>query len=277
MKKRFILAAAVFVTGISCAVAQDALLDISRRIVNGVSHVNKFGRAESGIQTTVTDVWDRADSDETQNIWVAPTEARIHDIQSTRTLDDGSPASFGARTVRVFGLTSWDTDEVSEVVTLDGTTAVETANSYVIVHRMRVVTKGTSTTNYGIVAAIAQVDGSTTAQINPGEGQTQMAIYGIPSTKTGFMTRFYGTINKAQGAAATINFSLVVNDDPKNELTTFLTKNTRGLQSTGSSGDQWIFTPYFSIPGPAIVKVQGIASASDIEASAGFDIILVKS
>ena len=102
-----------------------------------------------------------------------------------------------------------------------------------------------------------------------------MAIYTIPSVQTAYMTGFYGTINKASGAAATINFSLLVNPEPETELTNFLVKNTRGVQSTGNSSDTWTFNPCLKIVGPAIIKVQGKASAADVEGSAGFDIILV--
>ena len=86
------------------------------------------------------------------------------------------------------------------------------------------------------------------------------------------MESFYGTVNKAQGAAASINFELMVNESPDvSELdVNFIGKNTRGLQSTGSSSDTWPFCPPMVINGPAIIKMQGIANTNDVEGSAGF-------
>ena len=34
--------------------------------------------------------------------------------------------------------------------------------------------------------------------------------------------------------------------------------------------------PYLSIAGPAIIKVQGIASTDDVDGSAGFDVIIAE-
>lgn len=251
----------------------DDMLKISMGAVTGVMHVNKFGRAPLGVQTTATDIWDRATQAPLQSLWVAPTQARIHAILSGDADDTAGGA--GARTIQVYGLTDWDTKEVSEVISLSGSSTVNTSNSYVCIHRMKVLTKGGGTgANQGAIIAVAATDGTTTAQINDQEGQTQMAIYCIPSTQTAYMTAYYGTINKQQGSAGTVNFSLLVNPEPQTELTNFLTKNTRGLQSTGSSDGYWPWIPYFKVSGPAIIKVQGKASVDDIEASAGFNIIL---
>jgi len=254
--------------------AKDYALEASMGNLDGITSVNKFGRAPSGIQTTATDVWDRADATPTQSVWVAPLAARTHIIHSTSILDDA--ASTGAKTVQVYGLKAWDSNEVNEVVSMAGnaSTAV-TKNSYVIIHRMKVLTKGATAVNNGVITATATTDNSVTAQINEGEGQTQMAIYGVPSSQTAYMTSYYGTLNKSGGAVGTLNFSLVVNPEPDVELTNFLTKNTRGLQSTGNSGDSWNFNPYFKISGPAIIKVSATANTADLEASAGFDLLLV--
>jgi hypothetical protein len=149
-----------------------------------------------------------------------------------------------------------------------------TANSYVIVHRMKVLTAGASATNEGTITAQATTDSSYTAQINPSEGQTQMAIYGVPSTKIAYLSRYYGSINKATGAPTEINFSLLVNEDAATDVDLFLVKHTFGAQSTGSNSFSQNFDPYLKFVGPCIIKVQGIASAADTEASAGFDLYL---
>ena len=89
------------------------------------------------------------------------------------------------------------------------------------------------------------------------------------------MTNYYGAFNKAGGATVYVDMSLVVNPEPQDEPVNFLVKSTLGLQSTGSSFVDRFFEPYFRIPGPAIIKVQGIGSADDLDTSAGFDLILI--
>lgn len=242
--------------------------------IEGQSLVNKFGRAPTGIQATATDVWDRADATPTQSIWLAPTAARIHTIASTSAND--TVGGTGAASVKIYYLSDWDTAEKSETVTGNLNSGIAMDNAAVIIHRMEVIPQPTSTTvNAGTITATAAVDSTVTAQINIGEGQTQMAIQGIPSTQTLYVTRFYGTINKAQGAAASINFSFLINPSPNINTVVYLIKNTRGLQNTGKSGDTWPWIPYFKVIGPAIIKVQGLANAADVEASAGFDGYLV--
>lgn len=250
-------------------------LEIARGNVPGMTCVNKFGEAPAGVQTTATDIWDRADATPTQQVWTAPTQARVHAIVSSSASDDGDPAGVGARTVRVWGLTDWDTAEVSEDITLNGTTNVNTANSYVIIHRMRVLTSGATSVNVGTISATAATDTTVTAIIRPSEGTTHMAIYGFPSTQTVYLVRWYGSINKAQGATATINFKLMFNPEPNAQLKHFSVRSERGVQSTGTSDIDWNLPCPLELVGPGIIKIQAIASAADTDGSAGFDIILV--
>lgn len=248
-------------------------LAVSSTFYNDRKTVNKFGFAPAGVQLTATDIWDRADATPTQQIWVAPTQARTHTIDSND-IDDTNGGA-GANTVRVYGLTAWDTDEVNELVTLNDASPPTTVNSYVIIHRMSVETTGATGSNEGLITATATTDGTVTAQINVGEGQTQMAIYGIPSTQTAYMVKYYVGIHKAQGAVATIESRLLVNEEPETQLGHFNTKHVQSVQSTGTTAGGYEFDPYFKISGPAIIKVQGIASAADVEGTAGFDLILV--
>ncbi len=259
--------------GISLGVT-DPALEVPRGNVPGVSSINKYGRSTNVDNGIDTDVWDRANVTDDQDVWIAPTEARIHQLVSSSASDDGSPAGVGARTIEILGLTSWDTKEVSEIITLNGMVNVPTVNSYVIIHRMEVLTKGATSVNVGVITATADVDGTVTAQINAGEGQTHMAIFGVPSVQTAFMPSYYATVIK-NAAAVRIMITLLVNPEPNTELINFISKHTFGLDSGGGSDIQHPFNPYNEFPGPTIIKVQANASANDSDVSAGFDLILV--
>lgn len=241
-------------------------------LVEGSKAVNKFGRSTNVDSGVDTDIWDRANATNDQDIWVAPTQARVHNIVSSSVNDDS--AGTGAKTIKIYGLTSWDTKEVSETITMDGTTNVATTNSYVIIHRMKLLTWGSGGTNAGLITATAVTDATVTAQINASEGQTQMAIYGISSLQTALMTKYYCSAIKAS-ASLSVKMSLLVNTYCDNELTGFLIKHTIGIATEGTNYTPHEFNPYFAITGPAIIKIQGNSSSDNTDVSAGFDLILI--
>lgn len=240
---------------------------------NGLTHVNKFGYAPDGVQVAGSDIWDRADATPTQRIWLKPQVSQVHEIVSTSGLDSAGGA--GARTVRIYGLIDWDSKEISEDINMAGVTAVDTVNQYVIIHRMTVLTFGATVVNAGTITATAKTNRTVTAQINPSHGQTQMAIYGIPSVQTAYLTNWYGSIHKASGTAVDVRFELQYAIDMAPILALFLKKEIRGLQSTGSSTATWAKKPYKKFVGPGILKIQAYGSGADIDAAAGFDLILV--
>lgn len=255
---------------------QDFALQVSRGLVSGIAAVNKFGHAPSGAQTTPTDIWDRADATPTQQIWIAPTTARLHAIVSDSASDDGSPVGVGARTLRVWGLTSWSAAEVSEDIILNGTTPVNTANSYVIVHRMQVLTAGTTAINVGTITATAATDGTVTAAIRPTIGQTHMVIFGVPSTQTFYLTAVALSMNDASAKSRT-DMALLVNTSPDvSPLNVrFVNMNHFQLQNEGASFLERVFNPYRALAGPCIIKLQTVASQADLDVYAGFDGYLV--
>lgn len=262
-------------------------LEVSKGNIAGHFTVNKFGRATDGIQVTVTDIWDRADASATQQIWIAPTVARIHEILSTSNSDSDSGGTIaqgeGARTIRIFGLQTWSTAESSEDIIMDGTAtganSVDTANPYVIIHRMKVLTHGNLGPNVGIITATAQIDATVTAQIGVGNGQTEMSIYGIPSTQKAYMTSFDVNAHNTGNPSTVVetDFDLLVNEHPDVDETSaaFLVKANVGLIASGSTSFSKVYDPPFKIEGPAIIKFQGIATTADTEAVAEFDLILV--
>lgn len=245
----------------------DFNLDVARGLVSGQEGVNKFGRNPSIAAATREDLWTAG------GLWVPPTTARLHDIASTDVNDDGSPVGTGARTIRVFGLTAWGTAEVSEDIIMDGTTNVPTVNSYVIIHRMIVLTVGSTGGNVGVISATAQTDATVTAEIAATNNQTQMAIYGIPSTQTLYLTGFDASIGS--GTTDDIDAYLSVNFQPDVALNAFRQLHRGGMVLAGTSEHKQKYSPYQPIPGPAIIKMQAIAVAAASLAEGSFDGFLV--
>lgn len=250
----------------------DYFLEVSKGNVAGHSAVNKFGRSTNVDNGVDTDIWDGANSTDDVDIWVAPTQARTHQVASTSAND--AAAGTGAQTVMLYGLTSWDADEVSETITMNGTTNVATSNQYVIIHRMKVITQGSAGPNAGKITATADTDATVTAQINAGEGQTQMAIYGIPSTKTAYLTGFYASANKGT-ISLSANITLLANPEPDSQLTGFLVKQTLGINTDGANAIRHDYAPYPKYSGPCILKLQANSSSNDTDVSGGFDLIMV--
>lgn len=257
-------------------VPTDFQLEVARGNIPGMSTINKFGRniqIDAGI---TADIWDGGDTADVSILWVAPTAAAIHNIVSTSGSD--AAGGVGARTLRIFGLTGWDKVGVTEDIALNGTNDVPTKNLYVLIHRMLVLTKGATSVNVGVITATATSPSATTvtAQIKVGKGQTQMAIYGIPSICIAYMGRFYANVNKAGGATGLVDVALLYNPEPDIQLTNFLTKHTFGLQTVGTSA----FTIPYYVPkvfkGPGILKIQVLSGTNSMDVSAGFDIVVIE-
>lgn len=253
----------------------DDKLRISRGGYSDISKVNKFGRSTNVDSGTATDLWDGANATDDIDVWVAPTQARTHQIASTSANDDGDPAGTGAQTIRIFGLTDWDTKEVSEDITMNGVSNVATSNQYVIIHRMVVLAWGSAGPNVGTITATADTDSTVTAQINAGFGQTQMCVYGIPSVQDAYLTEIYTTILRANlgTSEAHADMTLFYNSIPDTVTTGFITKETWGCGTRAPSLHP--YNPYFKLEGPGIIKIQATGSANNLDVSGNFDLILV--
>lgn len=248
-------------------------LEVALGKVPGYSPINKFGEAPDCDSGVSTDIWDGADGVPTgTDIWVPPTQARIHDIVSSDVNDDGSPVGTGMRTVRVYGLTGWGTAEVSEDVILNGTTVVPTSNAYVIIHRMEGLTFGTGETNAGIIKATAQTDATVTAAIQTGMGQTLMLIYGVPSTqKIAIKTIKCAALRSA--SAVKVNGSLLVKLRADQADSAFVTKEKIQFSDVMSSTHD--YTPPKILAGPCIIKIQVKTNLNNTVIAGTFDGLVV--
>lgn len=254
-------------------IVYDPMLEIASGAYPNIRNLVVVGHAPSGIQTTVTDFWIRADATPTQQIWLAPTAARVHAIVSSDVGDDGSPVGVGARTIRVTGLQTWSSLETSEDITLNGTTPVNTANSYVMINSMKVLTSGATSINVGTITATAATDSTVTAVIAPGRGQTEQAVYGIGSVNTAYIVEYHSSIIDAT-AGSRIEVSLRVNENPNVQTTNYIAKHLMHSMVQGSSNIDHEFRTFLKVPGPAIIKLQGVANAADLDAAADFELLV---
>ena len=240
-----------------------------------------FGRAISGVQTDPTDIWERADSSETQRIWLAPTAPRIHNIKSTSVND--TEFGIGCQKVRVVGLETWDSIETFEDVTTDGITDAPTQNSYVMINVMFALeygvndVNGENVANLGAISATAEVDNTVTAQINAEVGVTESAIYGVPSVQNLFIWKHFASLLEVLSNPATsnkVNVQLLANFQPDVNPAVFIHTITKGLNNTATSHYSDEIKPPQVLMGPAILKVQAIALVADTDMSAGFSITI---
>lgn len=164
-------------------------IHLARGAIAQTSHINKFGYNTSvGLNfETITDLG----GDQ-----YYPTSAGIVSVVSSDANDDDGDT--GARTVEIQGLDG-NYEEISETITMNGTSAVTTTASFHRVFRMRVLTAGTTGTNEGNITA--SIGGNNVARISSANGgQTLMAVYTVPAGCKGYLTNFQGSLSKNQEA-----------------------------------------------------------------------------
>jgi hypothetical protein len=241
-------------------ITTNPFLETSRGAISGYDKVDKFGRNADVDTGGFEDIWDGGAT------WVAPTAPRVHNVTSTDAND--TSAGDGARTVQVYGL---DADGLlqNEIVTLAGTAIAATDGTYSMIHRMVVRSAGTIAQNVGTVLATAVTDATVTAQISPEQNQTLMAVYQVPSDKTGYLLVWYSSMNRnvTTGAA---NVRLLVK--PPGEV--FQVKGLIGLVGAGKSSFRHKKVLPLPIAASSIVKVDADVSASNTDVSAGYEILL---
>ncbi len=225
--------------------------------------VHKFGRNPDA-DDALEDVWDGA------SLWVPPTTARTHTLVSTDVKDNGVIAGVGARTLRIYGLDG-NLNLIQEDVPLNGVAGVTTRREFQMIHRMKITTVGSEADNAGTITATAATDGTVTAQIQPGNNQTLMAIYQIPGGHRAYLLELWWSLNKTGGAAKFADMTL--RSSPLG-FPGFLVKHVQALGSDGTGA----YAQPLSVPGifegGTIVKVSCLASAVDQDISAGFGLLL---
>ena len=243
-------------------------------LIDDISTINKFGAATDCDNGVATDIWDGADGTTSTDVWVPPTIARVHDIASGSAND--TSAGTGARTVEIFGLQTWGSVETSEIITMNGTTNVATSNSYVIIHRMKVLTWGSGGVNAGIITATAQTDSTVTSAILTGNNQTQMCIYGVPSSQKLRVTEFGCEVVKSSASTILAEGEVLIMIDPNTNVGN--NNAWTNVESFISKSDVTKWKHQYKVPkkfdGPCIVKLQVTADTDNTTIMGYFDGVL---
>ena len=157
-------------------------LQVARDQIQGHTAFCQFG-INTNVGTSNETVWIGS------NAYAFPTDAAVMKISSSSTDDDA--AGTGARTVLVDGLNA-SYERVTEVVSLDGQTQVDTTNTYIRVNKMTVLTAGSGGTSVGNIyagtgVAVSGVPPVVVNQTGILSNETESVFYTVPAGHTAFI------------------------------------------------------------------------------------------
>lgn len=167
--------------------------------VPGWTTLDRFGTNQSFTSTAI-DLW------ETGGTRTLPTSAATVSVVSTDTADDGNPVGTGARTVLIEGLDA-SYAAATETVTMDGTTPVVSAASFLRINRLTVVTFGSANAAVGTITA--SIGGNVQAQITAGLNQSKLSQYTVPAGKTAAIVRIFANSGSGDDVRHTLQTKTV--------------------------------------------------------------------
>jgi len=156
-------------------------LQVARGQVPYHSAVNIFGY-QSTVGTTFIPIWEN-----TTAYPAYPSSAAIQYLWSSSSSDT-------TNTILVQGLDG-SYNQISETVTLNGTTHVATTNSYLRINNL-FVTSATAPVGIVNIGPSATLTTTQYAEIQVGAGKSQMAVYTVPNGYTFYLTRAEATSNQ---------------------------------------------------------------------------------
>lgn len=177
-------------------------LQIARNQIAFHKSIFKFG-FNPDIDNSLETVWTEG------GLYSYLSSATILKVSSSSTADD--EGSTGAETVEIYGLDA-NYNEISEVVTLNGQTAVNTTKEYLRINRMIVRSAGSGGQNAGVIYAgtgtvTSGVPANKYAAIAIGDNQTLMALWTVPADYTAYVYQTDITLATTQNNKyATVHF-----------------------------------------------------------------------
>ena len=243
-------------------------LQIARGQVAYHESVYKFGNNAAVANVTET-IWQQG------GLYSYLSAASVLKVSSSSAND--TSAGTGARTVELFGLDG-DYNEINEVVTLNGQTAVNSTQSYLRINRMIVRSAGSGGSNAGIIYAgtgtvTTGVPANIYATINgDGTNQTLMALWTVPAGYTGYLMQYDVSNGTTSNTPAVCKLTLVAR--PYGEV--FQSKDVKSL-TTGMHIENTLVVPV-KFAEKTDIEVRAVSSSASVvfDISAAFEIIYIK-
>lgn len=227
--------------------------------------INKFGRnPDVDSATAPEDIWDAG------GLYTGfPTTGSAEVLRLTSDSANDAAAGTGARTVTVFGLDG-NYAQISETVTLNGTTPVTTTNTFWRVYRTYAATAGSNGTNVGNITVQHNVTTANVfAYILAGTGQAHNSNYTVPAGYTAYMRNYNGSMN----STATNQAEIAIYNRPYQSAYriayNFVMSNTSGLSRQPYGG--LTFAEKTDLCFRALV-----ASANNLDLTVSYSLLLVK-
>lgn len=238
-------------------------LQVARNQIQGHSGIIIFGY-NPDVDTSEESIWPDGGT------IPHPTAASVLKISSSDAND--TSAGTGARTVLVSGLDG-DYNTVTETVTLDGQTAVNTTNSFLYVNAFYVLTVGSGGQNAGVIYAgtgtvTSGVPATIYDLIAAGYNNRTTAHYCVPAGYTGYMVS--GLITAGQASGSTSVTAYLKQHGPDGIL------RVGAITTLNNGSVEYHFDPCYVIPEKNCVGATAIGSATNNSVSAYFNIILIK-
>lgn len=209
-----------------------------------------------------------------EDIWTGgglyPWLSSVQPLEAVSANTADTAAGTGARTVLVTGLDSTYA-EISETVTLSGTTPVPLVNQFLRINQCLVMTSGTTGTNQGNITIQTITSAISQAVLQAGYGFARQAVYTVPAGHTLSIHSSVFSLNRTTGVdkvATVSNFIKLVNGTYRMPL-------EFSVSST---------TPYRHDGVPGIVLPEKVdftfrcnsVSSNNTDITAGFLAILIK-
>jgi len=245
-------------------VAGNFLIEVAKGNIEGHSIINKFGfNDDIDTGTAPEDVWGSGGLYTGFDVTSSDTVT----VVSTDALD--TSAGTGAREVHLSGLDS-NYEFQTEIISLNGTTPVTSANSYMRMDIAHVESAGSGGKNSGTIkVAQSSTPANIFARMPANENQTHICAYTVPAGKTGYLLQVAYTITRGASSRAEMDIYI------REEGGVFRSQMPIAVDQRGGAFIKNDI-PLLTLPEKTdIVARVGAVGANGTGVSAAFDILLV--